>query len=126
MANSSTTQGQFQRVLNNKDILALAFGAMIGWGWVVLAGTWVQSAGSAGAIIAFALGGVAVVLIGLVYAELVAAMPLCQPFDGLGAAASMSTATAPWEWRPRSSVPGPSSSDMSRWWRSRPWRCRPS
>ena len=30
--------GHFQRVLGSKDVLALAFGAMIGWGWVVLAG----------------------------------------------------------------------------------------
>ncbi|MDQ2696995.1 MAG: APC family permease [Pseudomonadota bacterium] len=68
--------GQFQRVLDKREVLALAFGAMIGWGWVVLAGTWVQSAGSWGAMLAFAIGGVAVVLIGLTYAELAAAMPL--------------------------------------------------
>jgi basic amino acid/polyamine antiporter, APA family len=86
-------QGHFERVLNNKDILALAFGAMIGWGWVVLAGTWVQSAGGLGAMLAFAIGGVAVVLIGLTYAELCAAMPLCggehvYSYRALGMAAS--------------------------------------
>lgn len=70
------SQGQFQRVLDNKEVLALAFGAMIGWGWVVLAGNWVQSAGTWGAMLAFAIGGVAVILIGLTYAELAAAMPL--------------------------------------------------
>jgi amino acid transporter len=70
------SQGNFVRVLNNKEVLALAFGAMIGWGWVVLAGGWVNSAGALGAILAFAIGGVAVVLIGLTYAELAAAMPL--------------------------------------------------
>jgi basic amino acid/polyamine antiporter, APA family len=69
-------QGQFQRVLGAKDVLALAFGAMIGWGWVVLAGGWVTSAGALGAIIAFAIGGVVVILIGLTYAELASAMPL--------------------------------------------------
>lgn len=68
--------GKFQRVLDTKEVLALAFGAMIGWGWVVLAGGWVNSAGSLGAMLAFAIGGVAVVLIGLTYAELAAAMPL--------------------------------------------------
>ncbi|MCB1816204.1 MAG: amino acid permease, partial [Candidatus Competibacteraceae bacterium] len=70
------SQGHFERVLNNKEVLALAFGAMIGWGWVVLAGGWVQSAGSWGAMLAFTIGGVAVILIGLTYAELAAAMPL--------------------------------------------------
>lgn len=66
----------FQKVLGNKEVLALAFGAMIGWGWVVLVGDWVNAAGSAGSMLAFAIGGVAVILIGLTYAELAAAMPL--------------------------------------------------
>jgi APA family basic amino acid/polyamine antiporter len=65
----------FTRVLDLKDVLALAFGAMIGFGWVVLSGTWLQGAGSLGAIIAFLLGGVLVVFVGLTYSELVSAMP---------------------------------------------------
>ena len=63
-------------VLRRGEVLALAFGAMIGWGWVVLTGDWLQAAGSIGAITAFLAGGCAVVLIGLTYAELAAAMPL--------------------------------------------------
>ncbi|MBU3032301.1 APC family permease [Paracoccus marinaquae] len=69
-------EGKFERVLDSKEVLALAFGAMIGWGWVVLAGGWVNSAGAFGAMLAFAIGGFAVVLIGLTYAELASAMPL--------------------------------------------------
>lgn len=68
---------KFTKVLSQKDVLALAFGAMIGWGWVVLAGSWVKSAGSIGATIAFALGGIMVLFVGLTYAELTAAMPKC-------------------------------------------------
>ena len=49
---------------------------MIGWGWVVLTGGWISSAGAGGAMLAFLIGGVAVVLIGLTYAELASAMPL--------------------------------------------------
>ncbi len=71
----SVPKGELLRVLGTKDVLALGFGAMIGWGWIVLAGGWVQSAGALGAIAAFALGGVAIILIGLVYAELASAMP---------------------------------------------------
>ncbi|OHV08926.1 APC family permease [Kushneria phosphatilytica] len=63
------------RVLARTDVLALAFGAMIGWGWIVLTGTAILNAGSVGAIIAFLIGGVAMALIGLTYAELAAAMP---------------------------------------------------
>ncbi|MFM1896228.1 MAG: hypothetical protein RLZZ385_1302 [Pseudomonadota bacterium] len=65
----------FIRVLGRSEVLALAFGAMIGWSWVVLTGTWITNAGAGGAILAFALGGLAMLLIGLTYAELAAALP---------------------------------------------------
>lgn len=64
------------KLLGNKDVLALAFGAMIGWGWVVTTGIWINEAGSLGAILAFVIGGIMVVFVGLTYAELAAAMPL--------------------------------------------------
>jgi len=67
--------GKFVRVIKRKEVLALAFGAMIGWSWVALTGNWIASAGSVGAALAFAIGGVAVVLVGLTYAELASAMP---------------------------------------------------
>lgn len=71
----SMTHDKLSRVLARKDVLALAFGAMIGWGWIVMTGSWIQSAGSLGAISAFLIGGVAIVLVGLTYAELASAMP---------------------------------------------------
>ena len=66
---------RFIRVLGRRDILALAFGAMIGWSWVVLTGAWIGSAGTMGAITAFVIGGVAILLISLIYAELASALP---------------------------------------------------
>ncbi|WP_417617904.1 APC family permease [Oceanisphaera sp.] len=63
------------KVLTRLDVLFLAFGAMIGWGWVVLSGNWVIEAGTLGAMIAFVLGGVLVIFVGLAYAELASAMP---------------------------------------------------
>jgi APA family basic amino acid/polyamine antiporter len=68
--------GHFIRVLGRGDVLALAFGAIIGWSWVLLTGQWVQTAGALGAIGAFVVGGVAMIFIGLTYAELASAMPL--------------------------------------------------
>ncbi|SHE92685.1 amino acid/polyamine/organocation transporter, APC superfamily (TC 2.A.3) [Desulfofundulus australicus DSM 11792] len=68
-------QKSFARVLTRKDVLALAFGAMIGWSWVVLAGTWIESAGSIGAMLAFLIGSIVVIFVGLTYAELTPAMP---------------------------------------------------
>lgn len=64
------------KILGNKDVLSLAFGAMIGWGWVVTAGLWITEAGSLGAILAFLIGGVLVILVGLTYAELASSLPL--------------------------------------------------
>ena len=48
---------------------------MIGWSWVLLTGEWLLRAGTLGTTIAFVIGGVAVILISLTYAELAAAMP---------------------------------------------------
>ncbi|WP_353980541.1 APC family permease [Salinicola endophyticus] len=74
MSNASQPT-EFVRVLARADVLALAFGAMIGWGWIVLTGGAIIDGGSLGAIIAFIIGGIAVLLVGLTYAELAAAMP---------------------------------------------------
>ena len=67
--------GQFIRVIRRKEVLALSFGAMIGWSWVALTGGWVDGAGSVGAMSAFLLGGIMVVFVGFTYAELASAMP---------------------------------------------------
>jgi len=67
---------RFLRVIRRKEVLTLAFGAMIGWSWVALSGGWIETAGSVGAMLAFAAGGIAVILVGLTYAELASAMPL--------------------------------------------------
>ncbi len=65
----------FTRVLGRWDVLAVAFGAMIGFGWIVLTGGFLQDAGTLGAALAFVIGGVIMALVGLTYAELVSAMP---------------------------------------------------
>ncbi|NVN51004.1 APC family permease [Mycolicibacterium hippocampi] len=63
------------KVLGNWDVLALGFGAMIGFGWVVLTGDWIGSAGTLGAVLAMTAGGAIMAVVGLTYAELTAAMP---------------------------------------------------
>ncbi|MBE4718172.1 amino acid permease [Pseudarthrobacter sp. AB1] len=64
------------KVLGNWDALALGFGAMIGFSWVVLTGDWIAAAGTMGAVMAMVTGGVIMMVVGLTYAELTAAMPL--------------------------------------------------
>ena len=67
----------FDKVLGAWDILVIAFGAMIGWGWVVSSGSWIESGGVIGAALGFVVGGIMVFFVGLTYAELTAAMPQC-------------------------------------------------
>ena len=69
------SETRFVRVLRRREVLTLAFGAMIGWSWVLLTGQWLLNAGTLGTVIAFAIGGTAVIFIGLTYAELASAMP---------------------------------------------------
>lgn len=66
---------QFNKSMNIADVLFLAIGAMLGWGWVVLSGEWISQAGFLGSIIAFVIGGLLVIFIGLTYAELASAIP---------------------------------------------------
>lgn len=61
--------------LNTGDVIVVAFGAMIGWGWVVSSGGWIQQSGIIGTILAFLLGGIMIYFVGLVYAELTTALP---------------------------------------------------
>lgn len=68
---------KFDKVLNAGNVLVTAFGAMIGWGWVVSTGEWIQTAGVLGTILAFIIGGIMIYFVGQTYAELTPAMPKC-------------------------------------------------
>lgn len=70
-------ESKFDKVYSGWDILVIAFGAMIGWGWVVSSGDWIQRGGVIGAMLGFAIAGFMIFFIGLTYAELTAAMPQC-------------------------------------------------
>ena len=49
---------QLRKILGRRDVLAIAFGAMVGWSWVVLAGEMILRAGTLGSILAFGIGAV--------------------------------------------------------------------
>lgn len=70
-------KSKFDKVMGAWDILVIAFGAMIGWGWVINSGDWITTAGFMGSIIAMLIVGVMVFFVGLTYAELTSAMPQC-------------------------------------------------
>ena len=58
------SEEKLKRSFGTKDVFTLAFGTMIGWGWIMLSGQWAASAGMMGAIIAYVVGAVFVCLCG--------------------------------------------------------------
>lgn len=69
------SNSKFKKVMGTTDILVIAFGAMIGWGWVVSSGRWIQNAGVIGTLFGFIIGGLMIYFVGMTYAELTPAMP---------------------------------------------------
>ena len=63
------------RSLRLIDYFSLAFGTMIGTGWLVVMDDWLTRGGPAGAILGFLIGGAMLFPIGYVYGNLVMAMP---------------------------------------------------
>lgn len=63
------------RKLKTFDYFALAFGTMVGTGWLIVMDDWLSRGGPLGAILGFAIGGAVLVPIGYVYGRLVMAMP---------------------------------------------------
>src|SRR6266581_3785161 len=57
------------------DYFALAFGTMVGVGWLVLMDDWLGRGGPVGAILGFALGGILLLPVGYVYGQWVQRIP---------------------------------------------------
>lgn len=62
--------------LKLRNLFTLAFGSIIGVGWITVLGSWLTQAGALGTIIAFLFGGTVMLLIGLCYAEIGAMYPV--------------------------------------------------
>ena len=63
------------RKLRPHDYFALAFGTMVGTGWLVLMDDWLGRGGPAGAALGFALGGILLLPVGYVYGQWVKRLP---------------------------------------------------
>lgn len=63
------------RKLRLHDYFALAFGTMIGTGWLVLMDDWLGRGGPAGAALGFSIGGIVLLPVGYVYGEWVKRLP---------------------------------------------------
>src|SRR5690606_7856946 len=64
-----------QKEMGLVQLFTMAFGTIVGVGWVVALGGWLELAGPLGAVLAFAGGGLVVMLVALCYAEMAAALP---------------------------------------------------
>ena len=72
-----------KKELKLRQLFSLAFGTIIGVGWVTVLGDWLTQAGSLGAVIAFLAGGVVMIFIGLTYSEMAAMYPGLRRRGGL-------------------------------------------
>ena len=74
-------------------LFAIGFGTMVGVGWIMLAGGWIETAGTLGASIAFFGGAIAVIIIGLCYGEMGMLFPhsggeVVYAYEGFGTVVS--------------------------------------
>lgn len=69
------TAPALRRELRSKEYFTLAFGTMVGVGWMVVIDDWLTRGGAVGAMLGFLIGGVALVPIGYVYGRLTERMP---------------------------------------------------
>lgn len=77
MAENLTASGGMKKELTLFNFFTIGFGAIIGTGWVLLVGDWmILGGGPIPAMIAFALGAIFLVPIGMVFGELTAAIPI--------------------------------------------------
>ncbi|MEQ8302241.1 MAG: APC family permease [Cyclobacteriaceae bacterium] len=77
MADTNTQErASLKREIGRIGFFCLAFGAMIGVGWVTAMGPWLKTAGPIGASLGFAIGGTLMLFIGFCYAEVTAMLPV--------------------------------------------------
>ena len=74
-APESGRTGALQRSINPYQFVILGFGSIVGSGWVVLLGGWLQQAGPGGAMVGVAAGGAGMALVAAFYAELGSRFP---------------------------------------------------
>ena len=76
MRDGARTGSHLKKVIGGWGFFSLAFGSMIGVGWITALGSWFEQAGPVGAMLAFLLGGALMLVIGLCYAEVTPMLPV--------------------------------------------------
>lgn len=73
--NDEAPTRRLNAAIGRTGFFTLAFGAVVGSGWVVVLGDWLQAAGPGGAALGFIMGAATMMLIALCYGELAARAP---------------------------------------------------
>jgi APA family basic amino acid/polyamine antiporter len=69
------TAPALRRELRSREYFTLAFGTMVGVGWMVVIDDWLTRGGAVGAMLGFLIGGLALIPIGYIYGRLTERMP---------------------------------------------------
>lgn len=72
---STVSAPTLRRSLRAKEYFTLAFGSMVGVGWMLVIDDWLSRGGAVGAMLGFLIGGLALVPIAYVYGRLTQRMP---------------------------------------------------
>jgi APA family basic amino acid/polyamine antiporter len=74
-ASPEAAQRGLARTLRTTEYFALAFGTMVGVGWLIIIDDWLSRGGPGGAMLGFLLGGLALIPVAYVYGKFVSAVP---------------------------------------------------
>ncbi len=96
---AETGKPHLTQAVGARQFFNIGFGSIVGVGWIVVLGEWLNQAGPAGAILAFLLGGVLITLLGLCYAEVGTVLPaaggeMLYAYEAFGLGASYITGWA--------------------------------
>ncbi len=88
---------RLERAITFKEYLGIGLGTIIGIGWVMVVGDWLERGGPLGAMLGFLGGGLILITIGMSYAELTPAIPVAGgevafAYRAFGTSASFLTA----------------------------------
>ncbi len=65
-----------EKVVSFRDYVAIGFGSIVGIGWVIVTGDWLNRGGPLGAILAYVIGGLLLISVGKCFAELTSSIPV--------------------------------------------------
>lgn len=72
---NARSSSELGKEIKARHFFSLAFGCIIGVGWIIILGEWLDQAGPLGAMLAFAGGTVLIMVVGLCYAEVASLLP---------------------------------------------------